>query len=188
MAQLAGEQHGMATPMVENGRGIGRRGAAILAAWSLVAMLFAGQAWFAAQVRGEPLAWARASAVWLAWAAVWAVLTPIALRLEARFPLQRPHIVGALAVHGAASAICALVNLALFALAAPVVGANQLEPTWLATFSRLLGRTFLLNFPVYWLIVATAHGERLVRTAREKDRRQRLLELNLTRFACWSSR
>ncbi|HZH43474.1 MAG TPA: histidine kinase [Lysobacter sp.] len=178
MAQLVREELEGARP-VEHGSGIGRRGIAILAAWTLVAMLFAGQAWFAAQVRGEPLAWARASAIWLVWAAVWAALTPLALRLAARFPLQRPHLVGALAVHGVASAACALVNLALFALAAPVVGATQVEPTWLGTFSRLLGTTLLLNLPVYWLIVAAAHVERLVRTAREKDRRQLRLEAQL---------
>ncbi|MFM2288202.1 MAG: hypothetical protein RL684_1345 [Pseudomonadota bacterium] len=163
VAQLAKEEYEMATPVVENGSGIGRRGTAILGAWTLVAMLLAGQAWFAGQVRGEPLAWARASAIWLVWAAVWAALTPIALRLEARFPLQRPHILAALAVHGVASATCALVNLALFALAAPVIGATQVESTWLGTFSRLLGTTFLLNLPVYWLIVAATHVERLVR-------------------------
>ena len=179
MAQLAREADGGTRAVVENGSGIGRRGVAILAAWTLVAMLFAGQAWFAAQVRGEPLAWTRASAIWLVWAAVWAALTPIALRLEARFPLQRSRLLGALAVHGFASAACALVNLALFALAAPVIGATQVEPTWLATFSRLLGTTFLLNLPVYWLIVAAAHVARLMRSAREKDRRQLRLEAQL---------
>lgn len=166
-------------PVVENGSEIRRRGLVILAAWTLVAMLFAGQAWIAAQVRGEPVAWTRASAIWLVWAAVWAALTPIALRLEAWFPLQRPRFLVALAVHGVASATCALVNLALFALAAPVIGASQVEPTWLGTFSRLLGTTLLLNLPVYWLIVAAAHVERLVRTAREKDRRQLRLEAQL---------
>ena len=151
----------------------------ILAAWTLVAMLFAGQAWFAAQVRGEPLAWARASGIWLVWAAVWAALTPIALRLAARFPLQRPKVVRAIAIHCVASATCALANLALFAFAAPAIGATQVEPTWLGTFNRLLGTTLILNLPVYWLIVAAAHMERLVRTAREKDRRQLRLEAQL---------
>ena len=169
----------MAIPMMENGSGFGRRGAVILGAWTLVAMLFAGQAWFAAQVRGEPLAWVRASVIWLVWAGVWAALTPAALRLAARFPLQRPQILRALVVHGLASGICALVNLALFALAAPMIGAAQVEPTWFGTFNRLLGTTFLLNLPVYWLIVAVAHVERLVRTAREKDRRQLRLEAQL---------
>lgn len=169
----------MATPVVENGAGIGRRSAFILGAWALVAMLLAGQAWFAAQVRGEPLAWGRASTIWLAWAATWAALTPIALWLDARFPLQQPRILAALAVHGIASATCALVNLAIFALAAPVIGASQVEPTWFGTFNRLLGTTFLLNLPVYWLIVAAAHGERLAQTAREKDRRRLRLEAQL---------
>lgn len=169
----------MTTPAVGNGSVIGRRGVAILGAWTLVAMLFAGQAWFAAQVRGEPMAWARASLVWLAWAAAWAALTPVALGLAARFPLQSPRVPVALAVHAAASVACALANLALFALAAPVVGAVQVEPTWLATFNRLLGTTFLLNLPVYWLIVAAAHVERMARTARERDRRQLRLEAQL---------
>ena len=142
-------------------------------------MVFAGQAWFAAQVRGEPLAWVRASVIWFAWAAIWAALTPIALRLAARFPLQRPNVLRAIAIHGVASAACALANLALFALLAPVVGATQVEPTWLGTLGRLLGTTFLLNLPVYWLIVAAAHVERLVRNARERDRRQLRLEAQL---------
>ena len=118
MAQLAKEAHDGAPTVAERGSPFGRRGMAILAAWTLVAMLFAGQAWFAAQVRGEPLAWARASAIWLVWAAVWAALTPVALRLEARFPLQRPRLLGALAVHG-----IAVLGMALIVLAG--IGATQ---------------------------------------------------------------
>lgn len=150
--------------------GFNRRATAVLAAWTLVALLLAGQAWVAGQVRGEPLAWTRASGIWIVWAAVWAALTPLALQLAARFPLQRTHFFRAIAIHGLASVACALANMAIFALAAPVVGATQLEPTWLGTFTRLLGTTFLLNVPVYWLVVAAAQLERLARTAREKDR------------------
>lgn len=179
MEQCATNQQPGAQPGAETGAAGGRRGLAILAAWTLVAMLFAGQAWVAAQVRGEPLAWARASTIWLVWAAVWAALTPVALRLEARFPLQRPQLLRALGVHGLASLACALANLALFALAAPVIGATQAEPTWLGTFSRLLATTLLLNLPVYWLVIAAAHIQRLVRAAREKDRRQLRLEAQL---------
>lgn len=52
MAQLAREKHEGARSVVENGSEIGRRAIAILAAWTLVAMLLAGQAWVASQVRG----------------------------------------------------------------------------------------------------------------------------------------
>ena len=119
-----------------------------MAALTLVAMLLAGQAWFASHVRGEPLAWARATVIWLSWAATWAALAPIALRLAARFPLERPRLLPALAVHAMAAPACAVASLALFALAAPLVGATSAEPTWPATFRRLLGTTFLLNVPV----------------------------------------
>lgn len=156
-----------------------RRGLVVLAAWVLVALLFAGQAWLAAQVRGEPLAWARASAIWLAWATTWAALTPLAIELATRFPLQQPRVLRSLAIHAMASAIFALVNLAVFALAAPIVGSTQLDPTWFGTFRRLLGTTFLLNLPVYWLIVGAAQVERLVRSTRERERRQLRLEAQL---------
>jgi len=73
---------------------------AVVAGWTLVAMLFAAQAWFAAQMRGEPVPWARASLIWLVWAGVWAALTPIALRLAAGFPLQPPPGLRAPAIHG----------------------------------------------------------------------------------------
>lgn len=168
-----------AAPAVRDASAMGRRGLIVLAAWALLALLFAGQAWLAAQVRGEPLAWTRASAIWLAWAATWAALTPLALRLAARFPLQRPGVLRSLALHAIASAIFALANLAVFALVAPIVGATQLEPTWLATFRRLLGTTFFLNLPVYWLIVGAAQVEHLVRSARERERRQLRLEAQL---------
>ena len=114
------------------------RGLAVLAAWTLLAMLLAGQAWFAASVRGESLAWGRASLVWLAWAATWAALTPLALRLAARFPVERPRLLPSLAVHALAAPAFAVASLALFALLAPLVGASNAEPTWLATFRRLL--------------------------------------------------
>lgn len=155
------------------------RSLAVLAALAIIAMLLAGQAWFAAQVRGEPIAWVRASAIWFAWAAAWAVLAPVALRLARRFPLERPGRLRAFGVHALASPALAIANLALFALAAPLVGAIHAEPTWLATFSRLLGTTLLLNLPVYWLIVGAVQVERLVRRARENDRRQLRLEAQL---------
>ena len=47
-------------------------------------------------------------------------------------------------------------NLALFALVAPIIGSIHVGPTWLDTFNRLLGTTFLLNVPVYSVIAIIA--------------------------------
>ena len=57
-----------------------------------------------AAMRGEPIGWGRPLAIWLAWAWIWALLTPPILRLTARYPfgraralrslLHRPDIIG----------------------------------------------------------------------------------------------
>lgn len=151
----------------------------MIGAWTLAGMLLATQAWFAGAVRGEPIAWGRTLAIWLAWAYAWALLTPLALALAARFPIVRPRLWQASAVHGVSGAALAALNLALFAAVAPAVGAISAGPTWAATFSRLLATTFLLNLPVYWLLVGAAHALRAARRAAEHDVRQARLESQL---------
>jgi signal transduction histidine kinase len=130
-------------------------------------------------MRGEPIAWGQPFAIWLAWGYAWAMLTPPILWLAARFPLERPHIARAAAVHTAASAVAVALNLGLFAVAAPFVGATSTAETWLATFSTLLGSTFFLDLPAYWAVVVAAQTIRFARTARERERRALMAEARL---------
>jgi two-component system, LytTR family, sensor kinase len=154
--------------------------AAVVGAWTGAALLLATQAYFAGSVRGDSVAWSRSLAIWLAWAYVWALLTPIILWLTARFPLERPRLARSLLIHGASSAILVVVDLALFAGVAPWVGALSAGPTWVSTFSRLLGTTFFFGLPVYWILVGAMQAVRLARTARERDRRAIRLEAQLS--------
>lgn len=147
--------------------------------WTLVGGLLATQAWVSYAMRGEPIAWGRALAVWLAWAWLWALLTPLALRLVERLPLQRPRLARAIGLHLLAGAAVATLDIALFALLAPHVGALHTGPDWGTTFSRLLGTNFLLNLPVYGLVVGVAQALRLIRAARERERRALQLEAQL---------
>lgn len=156
-----------------------RRIAIIVGAWSLVGGLLATQAWVSYAMRGEPIAWGRALAVWLAWAWLWALLTPVALQLVRRFPLEPPRLARAVVAHLLAGAALATLDIALFALMAPHIGALHVGPDWWATFSRLLGTTFLLNLPVYGLVVGVAQALRLIQAARERERRALQLEAQL---------
>ena len=140
-----------------------RRAAIILAGWTLCGALLAAQAYFSSAMRGEPIPWTRPLAIWLAWAYAWALLTPAILRLTARYPFRRRQVLRALLVHGGASVVAVVLNLALFALVAPLVGATSYAGSWSATFSRLLGTTFLLDLPAYWILVAVAETVRLSR-------------------------
>ena len=153
--------------------------AIVIGAWTLAGLLLATQAWVSRAIRGEPIAWSHTIAIWLAWAYIWALLTPIALALAARFPLERPQLARAAMVHGLAGVVLAAINLALFAIVAPHVDAVSVGPDWFATFSRLLATTFLLNVPVYWLLVGAAHAVRLAQAARERERRALRLEAQL---------
>ena len=157
----------------------GIRIATAMGAWTLVGLLLATQAWVSAAMRDAPIAWSQAAAIWMTWAGLWALLTPVSLRLAALFPVEHPHRVRALMAHVLFGALLSAVNLAAFATLASQVGATSAGPTWFATFARLLGTAFLLNVPVYWLIVGIAHALRLARSARERERHALQLETQL---------
>jgi two-component system LytT family sensor kinase len=140
-----------------------RRAAIILTGWTLCGVLLAAQAYFSSAMRGEAIGWMRPLAIWLAWACAWALLTPAILRLTARYPFRRGRVLRALLVHACASVIAVVINLALFALVAPLVGATSYAGSWSATFSRLLGTAFFLDLPAYWLLVVVAETVRLSR-------------------------
>ena len=156
-----------------------RRIALIAGAWTLAGILLAVQAWLSYALRGAPIAWSRTLAIWLAWAGAWAVLTPAILWLAHRVPLRRTGMGRALGVHAIAGMAFVAANLGLFAIAAPWVGSTLLAPTWSATFGKLFGTTFLLDLPVYWLIVGGASARDLAREARERERRVLRLETQL---------
>lgn len=134
-----------------------------MAGWTLCGALLAAQAFVSATMRGEPIGWGRPLAIWLTWAWLWALLTPPILRLTARHPFGRSNVVRILAVHASASIVAVAINLGLFALVAPFVGAASAAGSWSATFVRLLGSTFLLDLPAYWLLVILAETIRLRR-------------------------
>lgn len=146
----------------------------------LAGLWLATQAWVASETRGAPIAWSNAVSVWCAWAAIWALLTPLALWIAQRFPLSRPGILRAIAVHIAAGVAFAASSLAVFAVFAPYVGAQSAGSNWYATYLRLMGTTFLFIVPVYWLIVGAAHMTRLGREARERENRALQLEAQLS--------
>lgn len=153
--------------------------ARIAAAWALLGLLLAAQAWLSYAIRNEPIAWTRSLAVWLSWAGFWALLTPVALRLVERFPIERRSWWWRLIVHLIASVVLASLNLALFAVVAPWVGAQNVEATWWATFSRLMGTAFLLNLPVYWLMIGASQAVRAAKVAREREKQTLALQAQL---------
>jgi LytS/YehU family sensor histidine kinase len=147
----------------------------VLAVWTLAGLILATQAWFSSQVRGTPVALAHTVAIWLAWAYVWALLTPVALAVLRRVPLKGTGWL----VHLLASAVAAVIDLAAYALLAPFVGAISAAGSWWATLSHLFGKALILNIPVYWLIIGIGQYLLVRRANLQRERRELELKAEL---------
>jgi hypothetical protein len=88
-----------------------RRALIIAAGWTLCGVLLAAQAHVSAAMRGEPIGWVRPLAIWLAWAWIWALLTPAILRLTARYPFGRARALRSVLVHVAGSVVAVLAEV-----------------------------------------------------------------------------
>ncbi|HEU4851726.1 MAG TPA: sensor histidine kinase [Telluria sp.] len=150
-----------------------------LAGWALCAVVFATQSHVAAAVRGQPLPWGGVLAAWSVWSGAWALLTLPILWLARHVPFERHTFWRALAVHVAGSVCSVLIQMALYAAAAPLVGAPGFSPDWSAAFSRLIASAFLPSLSVYWVLVGAVQFLRLREAVHERERRHLSLEAQL---------
>jgi signal transduction histidine kinase len=170
--------HGAAVSI--NQLAIGRRPVLwTLAGWALCAVVFATQSHVAAAVRGQPVPWGGALAAWSVWSGAWALLTLPILRLAKRVPFERHAFWRALAVHVAGSIGSVLFHIALYAAAAPLVGAPGFSADWSATYTRLLGTAFLPSLAVYWVLVGAVQFLQLRQAVHERERLHLRLEAQI---------
>lgn len=146
------------------------RWAAVLAAWTLLAVIDATQAGFYMRLREPHLGWTdaveRAVPVW----AIWALLTPVVFAAAARFPLDRGDLRRVLPVHLAA----ALATVSAWALAATAVAVGLGWPadygyTWETMLGRYLGRRLHLNLLIYAALVGAHHALEYRRRLQERE-------------------
>jgi len=142
----------------------------VVGAWTLLALLLATQVWFSRAARGDPIAWWQGLAIWLPWALLWALATPLVSWLLGRFPLARPRLLRDAAVHLLAGAVLAALNLGVYAALAPMVGAVNTGPDWLSTWNRLLASVYLLNLPVHGLLLGALLARRAAQAAGARER------------------
>ncbi|MES2898659.1 MAG: sensor histidine kinase [Pseudomonadota bacterium] len=152
-----------------------------LTGWALCAAVFATQSHVAAAVRGQSIPWGGAFAAWSVWAGAWALLTFPILQLAARVPFERRVFWRALAVHAVGSVAATLLHMAVYAFAAPLVGAPGFGTDWSATYTRLLATAFLPSLSVYWVLTSAVQFLRLQQAVQERERRHLALEVQLAK-------
>lgn len=148
-----------------------RRWLIVWCGWTALALFFAISASLTYRSTGRPANWLlsieRSLNEW--W--LWAALTPIAVFLARRYPLDRPGPWRHLAIHLAAGSGIAVVKTAV----------ERVIFAWLTGFwTYWLITTLALQFFVYGAIVAAAHGIEYYRRSREREQLEaRLAETRL---------
>ena len=152
----------------------------VLALWSLVGLLDAGQLYFSMEWQGKPEPFLRC----LQWTMpeywMWAALTPLILALGRRFPIDRRHWLRRGATHLVAGGAIAAFHLyaatsLLWALERPTTPGA----TYGAYYLRGFFRWFLVENLFYWAVLGAGMAWDYAKKVRERELRASQLEAQL---------
>jgi two-component system, LytTR family, sensor kinase len=151
--------------------------ALVFGAWTFYALFFAGQSLVSQAYAGRQIIWAGTLSSWLSCAYLWALLTPLIIRLARRYPLLGDNRMRALAVHLAAGIGFTLLQLVLYVAVQRALFSSPSDPrspvTW---FSILLIVDAHSNFLLYWTVVGITQVVQSYRRQRERELRASQLE------------
>jgi sensor histidine kinase YesM len=145
----------------------------VLAAYTLLGLLFTSQVWIDYAYARQPLTWWRAAAVALTDWWLWAFVTPAVVWAARRFRINRRHWAGSLMVHVPVSFIC--------------TAAKQLADTFSAIAITGIARgptnvmKIHVNFLTYWAIVGVTYVFEHYQEARERELQAARLQTALAR-------
>jgi two-component system, LytTR family, sensor kinase len=145
----------------------------ILAAYTLLGLLFTSQVWIDYAYARQPLTWWRAAAVALADWYLWALLTPAVVSLSRRFRLNRHHWLGSLVVHIPVSLICAVAKQLADTFIAMAITGYARGPT---NFMKVH-----VSFLTYWAIVGITYSLEHYYKYRERELQTAQLQAALAR-------
>jgi sensor histidine kinase YesM len=145
----------------------------ILAAYTLLGLLFTSQVWIDYAYARHPLTWWRAAAVALADWYLWAVLTPGVVWLARRFRINRRQWPGAMAVHLPVSLVCTMAKQAADTFSAMAITGISRGPT---TFMKIH-----VSFLTYWAIVGISYAFEHYQRYRERELQAAHLQTALAR-------
>lgn len=145
----------------------------ILAAYTLLGLLFTSQVWIDYAYARQPLTWWRAAAVALADWYLWAVLTPGVVWLARRCRIDRRHWLGSLTVHIPVSLLCTVAKQLADTFSAMAITGVTRGPTM---FMKIY-----VSFLTYWAIVGITYAFEHYHRYRERELQAAHLQTALAR-------
>ncbi len=139
-----------------------------LAIWTFVAFFLVSQGVTRALYLEQRVPWRILFSVWLTDSYSWALLAPLVWSVARRLPISRRSWQRVIPTHAVLSAVFAIAEAAMFALATTTLGLH-IQPTFLSTFRMVLPGDFHLNIAFYWAIVAIEHAFSVYRRSQERE-------------------
>lgn len=152
----------------------------ILSMWALFGVFLASQIILAYSRRSLPISWDRILGVELAYAAIWAALTPLILSLSRRYRIERPHLLRNLSVHFLASTIIGFTTRAVHDIIFWFV--VMVDDTRPFSITRLLLNIYLIfdyGVLIYWLILLISYAIDFYHRYQEGEKKTSRLEAQL---------
>ncbi|HEX8847798.1 MAG TPA: histidine kinase [Pyrinomonadaceae bacterium] len=137
--------------------------------WTFFGLFFASEAVVSRAYAGSSLRLGAALATWLTCAYVWLALTPLALYLARRFPLERGKWLGNSFIHLAASFLFATLQLAAYVTLASLLGIRNGRESLFDAFRNLFISNFHSDVLTYWAVIGLCHALDYYRKYRERE-------------------
>jgi two-component system LytT family sensor kinase len=159
-----------------------RRAFIIFGGWTLFGLFFACQSYIANSYFDRHAPFGRILVPWLSLAYVWALLTPLAMKLARRFPLERGKLFRGVLLHSLVGILFSLLQVAVYLVAYVfsrewVMGNSPPAYVLLRSYQSLLVAEFHFNLFVYWVLLGLYHAYNYYRRFREHERRAAHLQV-----------
>ncbi len=155
-----------------------RRALVLFGVWTLFGLFFAFHAYVNYAYIGRPIEFKQTLVPWLACAYIWALLTPFAVRMAQRFPLEKGRLLRGLSVHLLAGIIFSLLQLAVYVFVRQYLMGDLSKPfSPVQSFQNIFVEDFHANILIYWTIVGLWQAYDYYRRFRERERRAAQLEV-----------
>src|SRR5262245_11482335 len=144
--------------------------AIIFLCWTGFALFFTSQSYMFQARSAGTIEWRGTLFNWLLGSYTWFALTPLALKLSNRFPLQRGKLLRSVAVHAIAAPLFNLANIILFVVARGLITGPRLEArslfesVWYYVIAEFHG-----GMLVYWVIIGLSQATDYYRRYRERE-------------------
>jgi signal transduction histidine kinase len=150
----------------------------VLLVWTAYALVFASQVVSMGEQQGQAITWSEALKFSFGGWMTWIPLSLGLYALAAWRPIERGHVLPALALLTTGALLVVVLRAGYVSLTNPLFGWYGDAP--LPPFTRVLATSFFNNFLLAWLVIGVAHAMVFYQQSRERGRQVAALQASLT--------